>query len=133
MPRSTKYSGNPFISRRERLDSITLYNRLPDEQLKKAVYISRVLENVRVEIVNANNFSTAGSQKDYSCQLTIELRDGNRYYQHFSEWNGENPQKWTINPGKDYFVYNTSKYMITSLEEKKNVNGSVDILKVYAK
>lgn len=133
MATSTKYKGNPFISRRERTASITIYNRLADEVNKKAVYISRVLDRVKIETVKNNVFSTAGSNNDYSCRLFIELRDGNAGYQTATDWTGADAEKWTAQAGKDYFIYNNTKFMISSVTEQKNVNSGIDILEILAK
>lgn len=133
MATSTKYKGNPFISRRERQETIILYNRLAEEVNKKAVFVSRRFDNVKVEAIKANVFTTAGNNNDYTCRLFFELRDGLTGYQEAGEWTGDDAEKWTIQAGKDYFVYNTHKYMIQSLTEKKNINGGIDILEVLAK
>ena len=80
MPESTKYSGNPFISRRERQASVLLYNRKADEVDKEAVYVEKQLTKVKWMISNANGFSTDGAKKLCSCTLWVELRDGNPGY-----------------------------------------------------
>lgn len=133
MPESTKYSGNPFISRRERQASVLLYNRKADEVDKEAVYAQKNLTNVKVEISKANGFSTDGLKKLCSCTLWVELRDGNPGYVNFDNWDETDPAKWTIQPGKDYFVANGQKFVVESLIEKYNIKGGVDILEIVGK
>ena len=133
MPLSTKYSGNQFISRRERQASVVLYNRKSDEVAKEAVYIQHTLSDVKVEISNANAFTTNGQTKDATCTLWVELRDGNKGYYNLDAWDETNPDQWTIQPGRDYFVANGQKFVIQSLVEKKNIKGGVDILEIVGK
>lgn len=133
MPTSTKYSGNPFISRRERQASVTLYNRKSAEVDKEAVYSEKVLSNVKLQISNANGFSTDGLKKIVSCSLWVELRDGNPGYVNFGLWDETIANQWTIQPGKDYFVANGQKFVIESFVEKYNTKGGVDILEIVGK
>ena len=133
MPESTKYSGNPFISRRERQASVLLYNQKKAEVNKETVYAQKNLTNVKVEISKANGFSTDGAKKLCSCTLWVELRDGNPVYVNFDNWDETDPEKWTIQPGKDYFVANGQKFVIESLVEKYNIKGGVDILEIVGK
>lgn len=133
MPESTKYSGNPFISRRERQSSVLLYNRKADEVDKEAVYVEKALKNVKVEISQANGFSTDGAKKLCSCTLWVELRDGNTGYVNFGYWDETDQAQWTIQPGKDYFVANGQKFVVESLVEKYNIKGGVDILEIVGK
>ena len=133
MPSSTKYSGNQFISRRERQSSVLLYNRKEDEVDKEAVYVEKQLSGVKVETSNANGFSTDGAKKLYTCTLWVELRDGNPGYVNFDNWDETDPAKWTIQPGKDYFVANGQKFVVESLIEKYNIKGGVDILEIVGK
>lgn len=133
MPESTKYSGNPFISRRERQSSVLLYNRKSDEVYKEAVYNEKALANVKLDISNANVFTTNGQTKEATCTLWVELRDGNKGYYNLDAWDETNPEQWTIQPGRDYFVANGQKFVIQSLVEKKNIKGGVDILEIVGK
>lgn len=133
MPKSTTYSGNPFISRRERQSSVVLYNRRSEEVDKEAVYNEKSLSGVKVEISNENGFSTDGAKKLYTCSLLVELRDGNHGYVNFERWDETDPDQWTIQPGKDYFVANGQKFVIESLIEKFNIKGGVDILEIVGK
>lgn len=133
MPESTKYSGNPFISRRERQASVLLYNQKKAEVNKETVYAQKNLTNVKVEISKANGFSTDGLKKLYTCTLWVELRDGNPGYVNFDNWDETDPAKWTIQPGKDYFVANGQKFVVESLIEKYNIKGGVDILEIVGK
>ena len=130
MPESTKYRGNQFISRRERQSSVILYNKKLAEVDKEAAYIQRELSGVKLEITNRNYFSSEGPEKKDGCRLYIELRDGNPGYVNFDFWDETNPNQWTIQPGKDYFVANGQKFMVNSLVEKYNVKGGVDILEI---
>lgn len=133
MPKSTTYSGNPFISRRERQSSVLLYNRKSDEVDKEAAYNEKTLANVKLDISNANVFTTNGQTKEATCTLWVELRDGNPGYVNFDLWDEDDPAQWTIQPGKDYFVANGQKFVIQSLIEKKNIKGGVDILEIVGK
>lgn len=133
MPESTKYSGNQFISRRERQSSVLLYNRKSEEVNKEAEYKTTTLANVKLDISNSNVFTTSGQTKDTTCTLFVELRDGNTGYVNFDSWNETNTSQWTIQPGKDYFVANGQKFVIQSLVEKKNIRGGVDILEIVGK
>lgn len=133
MPASTKYSGNPFISRRERQSSVLLYNRKSEEVDKEAAYNEKALANVKLDISNANVFTTNGQTKEATCTLWVELRDGNPGYVNFDSWDETDTAKWTIQPGKDYFVANGQKFVIQSLVEKKNIKGGVDILEIVGK
>lgn len=133
MPESTKYSGNPFISRRERQASVLLYNRKAEEVDKEAAYNEKSLSNVKLDISNANVFTTNGQTKEATCTLFVELRDGNPGYVNFDSWDETDHSKWTIQPGKDYFVANGQKFVIQSLVEKKNIKGGVDILEIVGK
>ena len=133
MPESTKYRGNQFISRRERQSSVLLYNQKSQEVNKETVYKEKKLSGVKIEISNANGFSTDGLKKLYTCNLLVELRDGNPGYVNFEKWNENDPDKWTIQPGKDYFVANGQKFVIESLVEKYNIKGGIDILEIVAK
>lgn len=133
MPKSTTYSGNPFISRRERQSSVVLYNRRSEEVDKEAVYIQRTLSNVKLEISNANAFTTNGQTKDATCTLWVELRDGNKGYYNLDAWDETDPAQWTIQPGKDYFVANGQKFVIESFTEKWNIKGGVDTLEIVGK
>ena len=133
MPTSTKYSGNPFISRRERQSSATLYNQKKSELNKETVYAEKALTNVKVEISRANGFSTDGLKKLDTCTLWVELRDGNAGYVNMNDWDETVAGKWTVQPGKDYFVANGQKFVIESLVEKYNIKGGVDILEIVGK
>lgn len=133
MPESTKYRGNQFISRRERQSSVLLYNQKSQEVNKETVYKEKKLSGVKIEISNANGFSTDGLKKLYTCNLLVELRDGNPGYVNFEKWNENDPDQWTIQPGKDYFVANGQKFVIESLVEKYNIKGGIDILEIVAK
>lgn len=133
MPLSTKYSGNQFISRRERQSSVLLYNRKAEEVDKEAAYNEKQLSGVKFEISNANGFSTDGAKKLYTCTLWVELRDGNPGYVNFERWDETDPAQWTIQPGKDYFVANGQKFVIESFVEKWNIKGGVDILEIVGK
>ena len=133
MPESTKYSGNPFISRRERQSSVLLYNQKKAEVNKETVYAQKNLTNVKVEISNANVFTTNGQTKEATCTLWVELRDGNPGYVNFDSWDETDTAKWTIQPGKDYFVANGQKFVVESLIEKYNIKGGVDILEIVGK
>ena len=133
MPSSTRYSGNPFISRRERQSSVFLYNEKLNEVYKEKQYSTKKLSNVKLEISNANTFTTSGQTKDATCTLFVELRDGNPGYVDCVNWDETKPEQWTIQPGKDYFVANGQKFVIQSLIEKKNIKGGVDILEIVGK
>ena len=133
MSTSTKYLGNQFISRRERQSSVVIYNRKDAEVDKEAAYNEKTLSNVKLDISNANGFSTDGLKKLYTCNLSVELRDGNPGYVNFGYWDENDPAQWTIQPGKDYFVANGQKFVVESLVEKYNVKGGVDILEVVGK
>lgn len=133
MPSSTRYSGNPFISRRERQSSVFLYNEKLNEVYKEKQYSTKKLSNVKLEISNANTFTTSGQTKDANCTLSVELRDGNPGYVDCVNWDETKPEQWTIQPGKDYFVANGQKFVIQSLIEKKNIKGGVDILEIVGK
>ena len=130
MPSSTKYSGNQFISRRERQSSVVIYNRKSAEVDKEAVYVKKTLTGVKIEITNRNYFSSEGPEKKDGCRLSVELRDGNPGYVNFNSWDETNTKQWTIQPGKDYFVANGQKFMINSLLEKHNVKGGIDVLEI---
>lgn len=133
MPLSTKYSGNQFISRRERQTSVVLYNQKKAEVEKETAYNTKTLSGVKVEISNANGFSTDGAKKLYTCTLWVELRDGNPGYVNFERWDDTKTDQWTIQPGKDYFVANGQKFVIESFTEKWNIKGGVDILEIVGK
>lgn len=133
MPSSTKYSGNQFISRRERQSSVLLYNRKENEVDKEAAYNEKELSNVKLDISNANVFTTNGQTKEATCTILVELRDGNPGYVNFDNWDETDPAKWTIQPGKDYFVANGQKFVVESLIEKYNIKGGVDILEIVGK
>jgi len=128
MPESTKYRGNPFISRRERQSYVLLYNRKFAEVSKEAVYNQKLLNNVKVDISESNIFSTNGQTKDKICTVSVELRDGNPGYVNFLEWDDSDPAQWTIQPGKDYFIANGQKFVIQSLKENRSIKGSIDTL-----
>lgn len=130
MPSSTRYSGNPFISRRERQASVVIYNRKAAEVDKEAAYVSRELKNVKIEISNSNSFTTDGAKWLSTCKLSVELRDGNPGYVNYLGWDETKAKNWTVCPGNDYFVANGKKFMINSLVEKYNVNGGIDILEI---
>lgn len=130
MPSSTKYSGNPFISRRERQASVVIYNRKAAEVNKEAVYVSRTLKDVKIEIANNNSFTTDGKKFLSTCKLYVELRDGNDGYVNYLGWDETDPKQWTVHPGEDYFVANGKKFMINSLTEKYNIRGGIDILEI---
>lgn len=130
MPASTKYQGNPFISRRERQSIVVIYNRKAEEVEKEAVYVSKTLAGVKTEISLENSFTTSGSEKRQTCRLFVELRDGNPGYVNAQNWDETNTNQWTVQPGKDYFVANSQNFMIQSLVEKKNINGGIDILEI---
>ena len=133
MSTSTKYSGNQFISRRERQSSVVIYNRKDAEVDKEAVYVATNLTGVKIEISNANGFTTDGLKKLYTCTLSVELRDGNPGYVNYMEWDETDPEKWTVKPGLDYFVANGQKFMVESLVEKYNIRGGIDILEIVGK
>lgn len=133
MPTSTRYSGNEFISRRERQASVVLYNRKSAEVNKDAAYNTKTLSNVKVSISNANGFSTDGLQKITTCSLWVELRDGNPGYVNFETWDETKADQWTIQPGKDYFVANGQKFVVESFTEKYNIKGGVDVLEIIGK
>jgi len=133
MPLSTKYSGNPFISRRERQASVVLYNQKKAEVEKETAYNTKTLSGVKYEISEANGFSTDGFKKLYTCTLWVELRDGNPGYVNFESWDDTKTDQWTIQPGKDYFVANGQKFVVESFTEKYNIKGSVDILEIVGK
>lgn len=130
MPASTKYQGNPFISRRERQSSVVIYNRKAAEVDKEAVYVSKTLLAVKTEMSLANSFTTRGSEKQATCTLSVELRDGNPGYVNEGAWDETKSNQWTVQPGKDYFVANGQKFMVQSITEKKNINGGIDILEI---
>lgn len=130
MPTSTQYSGNKFISRRERQLSVVLYNRKSAEVEKEVVYVSKTLNGVKTEISLENSFTTNGSEKRNTCRLFVELRDGNNGYVNEKSWDETKPSQWTVQTGKDYFVANGEKFVIQSLVEQKNINGGVDILEI---
>ena len=130
MPTSTKYQGNPFISRRERQSSVVLYNRKKNEVDKEAVYVSKTLVNVKTDIKLDNSFTTDGAKWLSTCTLFVELRDGNNGYVNFGSWDETKTDQWTVQPGKDYFVANGQKFMINSLIEKFNIKGGIDILEI---
>lgn len=133
MPESTKYTGNPFISRRERQASVVLYNLKSAEKNKEADYQITTLAGVKLATSFANAFTTSGSTKDETCTLYVELRDGNPGYVNQFAWDETKQDQWTIQPGKDYFVANGQKFVIQSLVERKNIRGGVDILEVVGK
>ena len=130
MPSSTKYQGNPFISRRERQSSVVIYNRKAAEVDKEAAYNQKTLANVKLDISNANVFTTNGQIKEDTCTLWVELRDGNPGYVKEGAWDETKSNQWTVQPGKDYFVANGQKFMVQSITEKKNINGGIDILEI---
>ena len=130
MPSSTKYSGNPFISRRERQESVVIYNKKSEEVNKEAFYISRTLKGVKTEINLADSFTTSGHENQSTCRLYVELRDGNPGYVNYHVWIESDPRQWTAQPGLDYFVANGKKFMIESIIEKTNINGGIDILEI---
>lgn len=130
MPASTKYQGNQFISRRERQSSVVIYNRKAAEVDKEAVYVSKTLLAVKTEMSLANSFTTRGSEKQATCTLSVELRDGNPGYVNEGVWDETKSNQWTVQPGKDYFVANGQKFMVQSITEKKNINGGIDILEI---
>lgn len=130
MPKSTVYQGNQFISRRERQSSVVIYNRKAAEVDKEAVYSSRTLSNVKIDMSLNSGFTTAGVQKLATCHLYVELRDGNPGYVNYQSWDETKADQWTVQPGKDYFVANDKKFVINSLVEKYNINGKIDILEI---
>lgn len=147
MPQSSRYSGNAFISRRERQQVITLLNQYPDEIDNKQIYKMTVLTGVKVD----ENFGVILSQRGVdtadTCKLTLEMRD---ILSGYSDDFSENVDKWNIQIDSDLFVVGDVKgesgtitksellaegfkcYKINKIIKKNNINGSVDIIEVLA-